>query len=208
MGSKIPVLRMRGFPGGSVIKNPPASAGDPGSILGSGRSSRRKWQWEEISSILAWKSYEQSSLMGYGPWSRTRVRHDLTLLNDSNTKGEACSDDRTMTASALAVPTHAPCRHHRSAPPAAWPGTPCLAPTWDLFWGQWLTSLMRSTFHFISNAVIGEHSVLSLVKLLFLPVPACSFSLPLSKIVDNYAPIFHLVLHQTSCPLFSAAKEQ
>ena len=29
-----------GFPGGSVIKNPPANAGDMGSILGSGRSTR------------------------------------------------------------------------------------------------------------------------------------------------------------------------
>ena len=27
-----------GFPGGSVVKNPPASAGDAGSIPGSGRS--------------------------------------------------------------------------------------------------------------------------------------------------------------------------
>ena len=31
------------FPGGSVVKNPPASAGDVGSIPGSGRSWRRKW---------------------------------------------------------------------------------------------------------------------------------------------------------------------
>ena len=29
---------MEGSPGGSVVKNPPANAGDPGSILGSGRS--------------------------------------------------------------------------------------------------------------------------------------------------------------------------
>ena len=28
-----------GFPGGSVVKNPPADAGDMGSVLGSGRSS-------------------------------------------------------------------------------------------------------------------------------------------------------------------------
>ena len=27
-----------GFPGGSVVKNPPTNAGDPGSIPGSGRS--------------------------------------------------------------------------------------------------------------------------------------------------------------------------
>ena len=38
-----------------MVKNPPANAGDPGL----GRSSRRKWQWEEISSILAWKSHGQ-----------------------------------------------------------------------------------------------------------------------------------------------------
>ena len=29
----------KGFPGGSVVKSPPASAGDTGFILGSGRSS-------------------------------------------------------------------------------------------------------------------------------------------------------------------------
>ena len=42
-----------GFPGGSVVKNLPASAEDPGSTPGSGRS-----PGEEIanhSSILAWK---------------------------------------------------------------------------------------------------------------------------------------------------------
>ena len=29
---------MLGFPGGAVVKNPPATAGDPGSIPGLGRS--------------------------------------------------------------------------------------------------------------------------------------------------------------------------
>ena len=28
-------------------------------------------------SILAWKSYEQSSLVGYSPWGHTREGHDL-----------------------------------------------------------------------------------------------------------------------------------
>ena len=32
--------RLRGFPGGSVIKNPPANAGDAGLIPESGRSRR------------------------------------------------------------------------------------------------------------------------------------------------------------------------
>ena len=31
------VKALEGFPGGSVVKNPPASAGDMGSICGSGR---------------------------------------------------------------------------------------------------------------------------------------------------------------------------
>ena len=31
-------LVLMGFPGGSVVKNPPANAGDPGSISGPGRS--------------------------------------------------------------------------------------------------------------------------------------------------------------------------
>ena len=30
-----------GYPGGTVVKNPPANAADPGSITGSGRSSGR-----------------------------------------------------------------------------------------------------------------------------------------------------------------------
>ena len=32
-------VSFKGFPGGSVVKNPPANAGDAGSIPGSGRSS-------------------------------------------------------------------------------------------------------------------------------------------------------------------------
>ena len=37
MGS-LEKVSVRGFPGGSVVKNPPANAGDAGSILGPGRS--------------------------------------------------------------------------------------------------------------------------------------------------------------------------
>ena len=32
------IMHMRGFPGGSAVKNPPANAGDTGSIPGSGGS--------------------------------------------------------------------------------------------------------------------------------------------------------------------------
>ena len=38
---------MKGFPGGSVVKNPPANAGDTGSIPGSGMATH--------SSILVWE---------------------------------------------------------------------------------------------------------------------------------------------------------
>ena len=34
----IKLTQAKGFPGGSVVKNPPANAGDLGSIPGSGRS--------------------------------------------------------------------------------------------------------------------------------------------------------------------------
>ena len=37
-GGKSLYIHPRGFPGGSVVKNPPANAGDPGSIPGPGRS--------------------------------------------------------------------------------------------------------------------------------------------------------------------------
>ena len=42
-----------GFPGGSVIKNPPADAGDESLILGSGRSPR-----EENGSLLQYSCLE------------------------------------------------------------------------------------------------------------------------------------------------------
>ena len=42
-----------GFPGGSVVKNPPVHAGDVGSVPGSGRPLEKKM--ETHSSILAWE---------------------------------------------------------------------------------------------------------------------------------------------------------
>ena len=58
-----------GFPGGSVVKNLPASAGDArdlGLIPGSGRSlGERKWQPAPI--FLPGKSHRQRSLVGYSP---------------------------------------------------------------------------------------------------------------------------------------------
>ena len=67
-----------GLPGGAVVKNPLANAGDTrdaGSIPGSGRIPwRRKWQPTPV--FLPGKSHRQRSLVGYSPWGRHRVGHD------------------------------------------------------------------------------------------------------------------------------------
>ena len=60
----------RGFPGGAVVKNPPAKArdaGDAGSVPGSERIPwRRGWQHTPV--FLPGKSHGQRSLVGYSPW--------------------------------------------------------------------------------------------------------------------------------------------
>ena len=55
------------FLGGSAAKNPPANAGDSGSILGVGKVPRRR-QWQPTLVFLPGKSHGQRSLMGYSPW--------------------------------------------------------------------------------------------------------------------------------------------
>ena len=52
-----------GFPGGSVIKNPPANAGDMDSVIASGRSPE-----ERNGNPLQYSCLEQRSLAGYNPW--------------------------------------------------------------------------------------------------------------------------------------------
>ena len=65
-----------GFPGGSVVKNPPANAGDVGSIPGLGRS-----PGERIGNPLQYSCLtnpmDKRSLVGYSPWGCKRVVHDL-----------------------------------------------------------------------------------------------------------------------------------
>ena len=56
-----------GFPGGSDVKNPPASAGDPGSIPGSGRSPGEGNGNPLQHSCLGNPSRGQRSLAGYRP---------------------------------------------------------------------------------------------------------------------------------------------
>ena len=64
-----------GFPGGSVVKNPPASAGnsrDVGSIPRGGKIPwRRKWQ--PIRVFLPGKSHGERSLVGQSPQGRKEL---------------------------------------------------------------------------------------------------------------------------------------
>ena len=82
-----------GFPGGSVVKNSPASVGDTGLILGSERSleegkgknlffkKRRESPGEENDNPLQYfcqgNPMDRGAWWGYSPWGCKRVRHDL-----------------------------------------------------------------------------------------------------------------------------------
>ena len=63
--NRFPVLE-GGFLGGSVGRNPPASAGDTSLIPGLGRPPEKEMATHF--SILAWKSNRQRSLADHSPW--------------------------------------------------------------------------------------------------------------------------------------------
>ena len=65
-----------GFHGGSVVENLPTSAGDKGSIPGSGRSPG-EGNGKPTPVFLPGKSHGQRSQVGYRPWGGKRVRRDL-----------------------------------------------------------------------------------------------------------------------------------
>ena len=89
---RLHVLNMLGFPGGSVVNNSPANAGDArdmGSISGSGRSItwRRKWQATPV--CLPGKSRGQRSLGGYSP--RGRKESDTTEQLSTHRRLRPCT---------------------------------------------------------------------------------------------------------------------
>ena len=61
-----------GFPGGSVVKNPPANTGAFNPCFGK-IPWRRKWVPTPV--FLSEKSHGQRSLVGYNPWGLKRVGH-------------------------------------------------------------------------------------------------------------------------------------
>jgi len=87
----------KGFPGGSVVKNLPASARDMGLIPKSGRLPwRRKWQPTPV--FLPGKSHGQRSLAGYSPWS-CRVGHDLVTKQQQQQTDSTVVHGESSTAS-------------------------------------------------------------------------------------------------------------
>ena len=80
VGSRIgDPLPSQGFPGGSVVKNPPANdppanAGDAGSIPGSGRFPG-EGNDNPLQLFLPGKSHGQRILAGYSLWGCKRVGH-------------------------------------------------------------------------------------------------------------------------------------
>ena len=72
-------LILKGFPGGSAVKNPPAKAGDVGSS-GDEEIPLEK-EMATHSRILAWRIHGQRSLAGYSPW-RHRESDTTYLLNN------------------------------------------------------------------------------------------------------------------------------
>ena len=65
------------FPGGSVIKNPPANEGNVGKIPW-----RRKWQPTPV--FLLGKSHGQRSLVDYSPWGRKESNTTKGLNKNNN----------------------------------------------------------------------------------------------------------------------------
>ena len=66
-----------GFSGGSVIKNPPASAGDSGSIPGLGR-----YPGEGNGNLRQYSCHGQRSLQGCSPWDLKNSVIQLQLNNN------------------------------------------------------------------------------------------------------------------------------
>ena len=75
----------QGFPGGSVVNNLPANAGNVGSIPGSGRSPAEGNE----NPLLPGKSQGQRSLAGCSPWGSQRVKYNVatetTITKSSET---------------------------------------------------------------------------------------------------------------------------
>ena len=78
-----------------MVKNPPASAGDVGSIPGSGRSSG-EGNGNTIAVFLPGESHGQRSLVGYSPWG---CKDSDTIEQLDNKKQQRISGVRLLVRS-------------------------------------------------------------------------------------------------------------
>ena len=70
-----------GFPGDSLVKNPPAM--QEMWVWPLGGDNPLEKEMANHSSILAWVIHGQRSLVGYNPWGRKRVGPTEQLNNDN-----------------------------------------------------------------------------------------------------------------------------
>ena len=114
-GRSMTVKESMSFPGGSVVKNPPASIGDLGSIPGLGRS-LGEGNGKPTPLLLPGKSHGQRTLAGYSPWGHKGVRHNL-LTKQQQKWGGIVSGGETQES----------CSTHVKSIPPAFPGL------WELY---------------------------------------------------------------------------
>ena len=74
-----------GFPGGSVLKNPPGNAGDAGSVPGFRRPPGEGNDNRLV--FLPGKSHGQRSLPSYSPWVAKRVGRNLAIKQHHQSLG-------------------------------------------------------------------------------------------------------------------------
>ena len=70
-------MRVKGFLGDSVVRNPLANALDMGSISGWGRSPEER-KWQPTPGFLLGKSHGERKLVGCCTWGHRRVGYDST----------------------------------------------------------------------------------------------------------------------------------
>ena len=67
-----------------MVKNPPANAGQAGSLSGLG-GSPGEGNGKPTSVFLPGKPHGQRSVVGYSPWDRKRVKYDLVTNQQQTT---------------------------------------------------------------------------------------------------------------------------
>ena len=123
------IYALTGLPGGSVIKNPPASAGLRFSPWVGKIPWRRKWQPALVFS--PGKSHGERSVAGDSPWGRKRVRHDLVTKQRVRPHHSCILHRITPRTRIEAISTSVPRLPHvnlwKAFPKRSLPSAPCMA---------------------------------------------------------------------------------